>query len=119
MVKRYVTCGDGKKVPLGVYVSAWRVVRDAKPDLMFNRSLCERWPASAGEILAQYRAGMVDRINRHMPPWYGKGRKWGDSWQTETRRAARQLNTPRLAIHWLPIWLKDRFSHRLGENVFA
>lgn len=34
----------------------------------------------------------------------------------ELSRAARALNSPRLAIYWLPSCLKGRFSHRLRDN---
>lgn len=50
--------------------------------------------------------------------------KAGERWRNETTdqeieecRAARELNTPRLAIHYLPPRLKARFAHRLrGRN---
>ena len=44
------------------------------------------------------------------------GRKYGLDYQTEMRRAQRQLNHPRLIIDWLPADLKTRFEYRLRCN---
>lgn len=43
-------------------------------------------------------------------------RKDTPEWWQETVRTARALNTPRLAIHWLPPEWRARFAHRLSER---
>lgn len=111
MSPRYIILGDGKPVTLASYVEAWRYCRAADP-ATFLRRTPNGWPGYAGEALAQFRGGLHDRINRHLPG-YGTGRKWSDDWQRETLQAASRLNTPRLIIDWLPPHLKGRFSHRL------
>ena len=110
-MKRVVTLGFGQKVPLGVYVAGWRKAL-ANPEARFPHSLEERWPATGAEIVAQFRKGMVDRINKHDPA-FGVGRKWAEDWQRAMIQTAHRLNTPRLVIEWLPAELKGRFAHRL------
>lgn len=112
---RVVTLGDGKQVPLGAYVEAWRRVRELEPSASLDRGLCSRDSTTAGDVLREFRNGMHDRINRHIPG-FGIGRKWSWEWQTETRRAAHDLNNPRLRFYWLPDWLRPRFEHRIARH---
>jgi hypothetical protein len=109
----------GRDHRLGAYINAWRMVKSAPEGALFNESLrLERWTGghcTREEILQQYSDGVHDRINRHIP-WYCEGHKWDSEWQWETHIAARQLNTPRLHIHWLPPWLRARFKHRITSN---
>lgn len=112
--KRIVDLPGNRKVSLGHYVQCWRKVLSCAPGTEFKSGF-NRWPESRETILREFRRGMADRINRHIPG-FGKGRKWAYEWQIETERAARQLNHPRLVIHWLPIWLKPRFAHRLDSE---
>ncbi len=101
-----------RTVSVGQYVGA---IKRAKANLAatFPSSL-EHWaPAKGAQIVAEFRKGLAARINAKAPG-YGQGRKWSEEWQVETLRAARALNTPRLAIHWLPQHLKARFAERLS-----
>ncbi|MFG1304178.1 DNA polymerase III subunit beta [Xanthobacter autotrophicus] len=114
--RKVVTLGDVRRIPLGVYVAAWRLVRAAPPDARFRGSPCG-WSGSeetAAEILRQFRAGMDDRINRHVP-WHGRGRRWGPDWQSEAARLARAVNTPRLVVRWAPQEFRRRLAHRLED----
>jgi hypothetical protein len=112
--RRYITLGGGRQVSLGVYVRAWRTVLAASPSASFAGSPCDaRCPADRAQILREFRKGLHDRINRHLP-WYRVGRKWDNDWQRATYQAAIAVNTPRLIISWLPHWLKGRFAHRLA-----
>lgn len=105
-----------RSVTLAGYISAWNAVKAAPAGATFSESLRSgKWTGgshSREEILGQFSEGLHDRINRHLP-WFGRGRKWDHDWQMETRRAADQVNQPRLRIHWLPEWLRARFSHRI------
>ena len=66
---------------------------------------------------AQWRQWFRNCLDRKINRATGHaGRKWETDWQTEMHRASRQLNTPRLALHWLPHELKERFAHRLAER---
>lgn len=114
--RKVVTLGDVRRIPLGVYVAAWRLVRAAPPDARFRGSPCG-WSGSeetAAEILRQFRAGMDDRINRHVP-WHGRGLRWGPDWQSEAARLARAVNTPRLVVRWAPQEFRRRLAHRLED----
>ena len=101
---------SGRSVRLPVYVQAWRALLTLDPEVQLNDWWY--WPVPAHQVLREIRRGVHNRINRHDPD-YGKGRKWGGQWQLETQRAARDLNTPRLALHYLPPWLRARYAHRL------
>lgn len=114
MSKRYVTLGDGRHIGLGAYVAAWRSCKTLEPSTYVGRGISGHGD-TAGEALRQLREGMDDRINRH-DPTFGHGRKWSYQWQAETMRAASALNTPRLVVHWLPAWLKEKFSDRLFSD---
>lgn len=67
---------------------------------------------TAEEWLRWFRERLDAKISSHIVG-FEVGRKWNLDYQAEIRRAARELNTPRLAIHWLPKDLKQRFAHRL------
>lgn len=106
----------GREVDVRDYAKMWRRVQQAPPGVTFKESLRGWWPISREELLEQFRDGMHDRISRNMPH-YGKGRKWDADWQNATWRASREINFPHLILSWLPSWLKERFTHRLRENV--
>ncbi len=110
---RTVRLGSGRVVSLGTYVAAWKRALSAPAHATFRETPCSWAGGDRDQVLREFRAGLHDRINRHLPR-YGKGRKWDPQWQIETYRAARDLNTPRLALHWLPAWLKARFAHRIA-----
>ena len=114
--KRYITLGGGRQVGLGTYVRAWRTVLTAPPSARFAGSPRDpRCPADRAQTLREFREGLHDRINQHLP-WYGIGRKWDDDWQRATYQAAIALTTPRLIIWWLPHWLNARFANRLADR---
>lgn len=113
MTLRCIVLGDGRRVPLRAYVAGWRKALDLPPTVWVPKTP-SGWGGTAGDAVREFRDGLHDRINRHLP-WYGKGRKWEGDWQRETLQAALALNTPRLAIHWLPPHLKKRFWHRLSS----
>ncbi len=113
--QRTVRLGSGRRVSLGDYVRAWRIALAAPANTWFRETPCSWAGGDRAQVLREFRKGLDDRINRHVPH-YGKGRKWKEQWQIETLRAAREINHPRLAIHWLPAWLKPRYAHRLVER---
>ena len=100
MSQRYVTLGDGRKIGLGRYVAAWRDCLALSPETHIGRGI-DGYGQSAGEALRDLRAGMHDRINRHVPG-FGRGRKWSADWQRAALHAAGAVNTPRLVVRWLP-----------------
>jgi len=123
-MQRVVTLGDGRQVGLGGYVKAWKAALAAPAGSTFDKGF-NWWPETREEILRTFRKGLQDRINRRIDGFPGalrpegpRGRKWTSEWQTETRRAAQQLNS-RVVIHWLPAWLKPRFAHRIEERMAA
>lgn len=56
----------GKHISLGNYVKAWKLVK-ANPHEEFKHGLNTWWPQLGREILADFRAGMHDRINNKKP----------------------------------------------------
>ena len=98
--KRYVTLGCGRQIGLGRYVAAWKQCLALPPKTSVGPGI-SGWGQNAGEALADLRAGLDDRINRHLP-WHGKGRKWDSDWQRGMTQAAQQINAPRLIVRWLP-----------------
>lgn len=126
---RCITLGNGRRVSLGGYVRAWREVRAraaAEPDFEYTQGLDGLGSRTAAEVLAQFRRGMVARINeripvaargrRAVPPYRPPAwRKLDPSWQAWARRAAHDVNTPRLIVrpHGVPRELRARLAHRL------
>jgi hypothetical protein len=102
-------------VTLGVYVSTWKTVKRSPLGTEYRSGLNTWWPTSREEVLSQYRNGLHDRINRHVKA-YGVGRKWCPDWQRTTQQFAQSINTPRLVIHWVPPWLRDRIKPRPTED---
>lgn len=119
MTKRYVTLGDGRKIGLGKYVSAWRQCLKLPPGTHIGRGI-DGWGQTAGEALYDLRKGLDDRINRNIPG-YGAGRKWSPDWQREMSSASAALNYPRLVLRWLPADLMKvpRFRDRVEQGRAA
>lgn len=113
-MKMFITLPNGRKVGLGVYAKAWRELLKANPKEQIKGF--GYFSETAESILYEMRGGLAERINAKIPG-YGVGRKWANEWYTETWRAARALNEPRLVIDWLPPWLKGRFADRLRVNL--
>jgi hypothetical protein len=105
---------NGRRVTLGAYVNAWRTLLTLRASDRVQGF--DYFPQDAGSVLREFRYGLHERINRHLP-YFGRGRKWASDYQTETRRAAYALNTPRLVIDYLPPHLKTRFASRLRCNM--
>lgn len=104
---------DGRRVTVAEYCRSWRALKAMEP-----RALVRGWghfATDAGAILRAIREGVHDRINRRLA-WSQDGRKWAPIWQRDMQRAARDLNHPRLCIHWLPVDLRERFGHRLATR---
>jgi hypothetical protein len=74
------------------------------------------WPGTftGTEWRRWFRQCLDRKINRQFP--VSRGRKDTPDWFMEQCRASRQLNQPRLIIHWLPPDLTKRFAHRLRSN---
>ena len=114
-MRRYVTLGDGKRVSLGSYVRVWRFALGLPTGTPLSRDLQDRWPSERETVVRQFRAGMHDRISRHLP-WYGRGRKWCHDWQRAATQCAAAVNTPRLIVRWVPRDLRARLQHRLWQG---
>lgn len=110
MSRRVIRLPNGRHVGLRAYVAAWRVLLRTTPDA--NVRGFDYFTQTAGEVLAAFRAGLQDRINRHLPG-YGRGRKWSSDWQRDAGHTARAVNTPRLIVRWAPLDLRARLAHRL------
>lgn len=95
-----IILGNGRKIGLTRYVAAWRACKTLPPQTWIGPGV-SGWGETAGEALQALRAGLDDRINRHIAG-YGIGRKWTPDWQRAVLQAAHQINTPRLIIRWLP-----------------
>ena len=123
-MKRVIYLPQGRQVTLGDYVRAWKLAITAPTGAVFTKAF-NWYPETKTDVLREFRRGLHDRINRRIdgspgalrPRAHPDTRKHDYQWQIETRRAAIQLNQPRLIIHWLPPWLKTRFIHRLRENL--
>ena len=67
MSRRYISLpAINKSVPIGAYVKAVKIAK-ANPEMMFKPGLTTWWPASGAEIVEQFWAGVVDRINQNIP----------------------------------------------------
>src|SRR6266478_9512217 len=100
MSKHYITLGDGRKIGLSCYVTAWKQCLALPANTPIGPGI-SGWGQTAGEALRDLRQGLEARINRNIPD-YGKGRKWASDWQFATWNASRQINSPRLIVRWLP-----------------
>lgn len=109
-----VTLPSGRPIPLRMYTRAWKSLKGLPFDALISD--WDLFPTKAFDILRELRGGMHDRINRHIPG-YGLGRKWSDVWQTEALRTARDVNTPRLIVRWIPRDLRPRLAHRLFQEA--
>jgi len=61
----YITLPNQRRVSVGQYAAAWKAIK-AKPDALYPGF--DHFPNPGREILAKMRAGLHDRINRHLPP---------------------------------------------------
>lgn len=120
-IVRTIRLGNGRSVSLRAYIDAWRRVIHAPSSTTFHAALTHpfdhRDETNRDILLGQFRAGLDDRINRHIA-WYGHGRKWSYQWQSEAINLAVHANTPRLVLRYIPPDFRDRFRHRfvLGDD---
>ena len=113
MSLRFITLPNGRRCGLATYTAAWRALKALPPSAHVRGFSYFSDPASY--ILAELRAGLAARINRHLPT-YGRGRKWSDDWQRAALQTARAVNTPRLAVRWVPVDLRARLAHRISKE---
>lgn len=117
--KRYVTLGNGQKVGLGQYTNAWRQAKAMNPETGVRGTPSDpNGGGTAGDMVREMRAGMVDRINQKDPD-YGKGRKWDSTWQNDARRLAdtlaRKAEVPAGEAH--PVDLRAKVADRLAPDT--
>lgn len=106
---RVITLPSGNQCRLGAYVAAWRTLKTLPAETIIPRW---DWHSNdAGSVLRSLRAGIHDRINRHIPS-YGVGRKWSSDWFWQAKRLSHEVNTPRLVVGWCPPEFRERFGHR-------
>lgn len=55
-----------RRVTIGAYVRAVQLAK-RHPDTTFKHGLTTWWPTTGAEIMAQFRQGMVERINAGIP----------------------------------------------------
>lgn len=121
--QRFVTLGNGQKVTLGQYTSAWKTARAMNPETGVRGTPSDpSGGGTAGDFVREMRAGMHDRINKH-DPQFGKGRKWDDTWQRDARNLkdtlARRSEVPAGQAH--PVDLRPRLAKlgKLEEGTFV
>lgn len=113
MSARCIRLGCGRAVTLAAYVKAWeRALSMPGESVVLGAPSDSRLPSTAAEALREFRAGLHDRINRHVPS-YGNGRKWESDWQRAARYTAALVSRPRAVVDWIPRDLQARLAHRL------
>jgi len=103
---KLITVPNGRRVTIGAYVSTWRTLKAMPPRESVNG--WQWYSVTVGEVLADFRHGVHDRINRRagiVPPVDSPARQ---------RRVARRLMDARnaqpcdcewcgsLLPHWMP-----------------
>lgn len=113
-----IMLAGGHRVSLATYVAAWRRCREmvAAGDggVWIRRTPCSDMGGTVSDALAELRAGALDRMNRHMPAWYGRGRKWAGDWQRSAREVSYRM--PRRIVTLerdCPREIRGRLAHRL------
>lgn len=116
-----ILLAGGHRVSFATYVAAWRqcreIVASGRGNTWLRRTPCSPMGGTVAEALAELRAGALDRMNRHMPAWYGRGRKWAPDWQRAAREVAYRM--PRRIVtreRDCPRELRCRIAHRLYAN---
>ena len=118
-----IRLGSGRRLALDHYVAVWKGVRNAAErdvphlPLDLEHPFDDRNVQPTTIVLAQFRRGMHDRINRHIPH-YRRGRKWDTNWQAGAERLATFVNRDhRRAFHpiewrWVPRELRRALRSR-------
>jgi len=114
-MQRIITLGNGKQIGLGIYVEGWKSCRQAPHGTTYKHGLCGWGSETRETILHQFARGLHDRINHHIPG-YGQGRKWSHNWFMQAWRISRDVNTPRLIVHWIPKEFHKKLQHRLWQG---
>jgi hypothetical protein len=115
---RTVKLGDGKRVPLAVYVQWWRTARTLHPLAPVDIDLCHpftyRSESTARMLVGQFRKGMQDRMSVRAPDPRDQYRKCGSIPQIEMMRLAQKLRD-RIVIRPgdVPKDLRKRLAHRI------
>jgi len=111
---RVVTLGSGKRLRLGQYVAGWKQLLKL-PSGSTVRGNLTSWDdaeeTSTATVLRQFRQGMHERINRHIP-WFGQGREWdrfGATWQFADRVNSRCI----VRVNEAPYRYRARLAARL------
>ena len=62
-----------RRVTLATYLQAVRMAK-ANPDMTFKTGFTTWWPTTGAEVMDQFRAGVMDRINQAIP-YIDRGKK--------------------------------------------
>jgi hypothetical protein len=116
---RIITLPRGRAVTLGFYVRVWKLVKAADPETAVTGFFSA--PSTAQATLREIRKAMHERISEAIPyrhrgsasPLPPIGRKWGSDWQRAARYCAREVNTPRLIVRYVPHDFRERLAHRI------
>ena len=108
---RIVTLWTGQQCTLATYIQSWSAVKrmPAGQPITLHRDI----PRTREDILRFMADGIHDRINRNDSS-FRQGRLWDAARQAEMQHFARQINTPRLVIDWVPPCLR---KHRHRMNI--
>lgn len=97
----------------GIYVRLWRAAL-ANPNKRFEHFDWTRGIVTGLELSKDFSKALQNRINsRGGLDYKHYWRKYDGDYQSSIRRAAGEINTPRLLISYLPPDLRKRFAHRL------
>lgn len=97
------------------------IVRRAKahPAAEFTGGLNEWWPVTGATIVAEFRAGLDDRITRRLP-WAWRGRKWTPEYQAALRRDVQNIRARTQvrvrSYELLTPELRPRYAHLLSDR---
>lgn len=103
------------KTAAGTIAEDWRTLH-ALPDN--TRVMAWGWPALAADVKRSMRERLQQKISSQLP-WYGKGRKWQDTYQHQMMHDARAINnkaSKRIRFYQiLTPELHRRFSHLIDD----
>jgi hypothetical protein len=105
---------SGRVVTIGQWVHAFKTLKTADPKATVpNWSWCHN---DAAHVLREMRHSLDDMIERHDRTRPAHWRKLDPDWQRMMQRTAREVNTPRLVVRWLPLELRGKLAHRLFKD---
>jgi hypothetical protein len=91
----------------GGLIAAYRWAR-ANPDGQIQIDRFEN--LTGAEWLVWFRQCLHRKASRGLVQ---VGRKWSSDWFNQARRTAREVNTPRLVVRWIPFEFRKQLAHRL------